>query len=154
MRIFPPEHETCEKGHGRLDIRKIWTSTEINDYVHFPYCRQVACIERHSEKLTSGKTRLETTYLITSLSQNDASPERLLALNRGHWAIENRSYYVRDVTFDEDRSQIRSHSGPRLMATLRNFAVSILRLVGHSNIAKAIRHLAAKPHVALGLIGL
>jgi predicted transposase YbfD/YdcC len=154
MSIFPPEHETCEKGHGRLDIRKIWTSTEINEYVTFPYCRQVACIERQSENLNSGKIRRETTYLITSLTHNDASPARLLALNRGHWGIENRSFYVRDVTFDEDRSQIRAHSGPRLMATLRNFAISFLRLVGHANIAKAIRHLAAKPHLALRLMGM
>ena len=154
MRIFPPEHETCEKGHGRLDIRKIWTSTEINEYVTFPYCRQVACIERYSEKLKSGKTRHETVHLITSLSPDEATAQRLLSLNRGHWGIENRSYYVRDVTFDEDRSQIRAHSGPRLMATLRNFAISVLRLVGHTNIAKAIRHLAAKPHLALGLMGM
>jgi len=153
MRIFFPEHETCEKGHGRLEIRRIWTSTEINEYVNFPYCRQVASIERYSEELTSGKTRHETVYLITSLSQYDASPERLLALNRGHWGIENRSYYVRDVTFDEDRSQIRSRSGPRLMATLRNFAISILRLAGIKNIAKALRTMAAKPHLALRLIG-
>ena len=102
----------------------------------------------------SGKTRRETAYLITSLSRHEASPERLLALNRGHWGIENRSHYVRDVTFDEDRSQIRAHSGPRVMAALRNFAISILRLMGHANIAKAIRHMAAKPHLALGLIGL
>ena len=126
----------------------------INEYVHFPYCAQVACIERHSEELRSGKTRRETTYLITSLSHHEASPERLLALNRGHWGIENRSHYVRDFTFDEDRSQIRAHTGPRVMAALRNFAIRILRLVGHSNIAKAIRHMAAKPHVALGLIGI
>ncbi len=126
----------------------------INEYVEFPSCAQVACIERCSEERTSGKTRRETTYLITSLSHHEASPERLLALNRGHWGIENRSHYVRDFTFDEDRSQIRAHSGPRVMAAVRNFAISILRLVGHLNIAKAIRHMAAKPHVALGLIGL
>lgn len=154
MRIFFPEHETYEKGHGRLDIRKIWTSTEINYYVNFPHCAQVACVERYSEELKSGKIRHETAYLITSLSPNDANPERLLALNRGHWGIENRNHYVRDFTFDEDRSQIRSHSGPRMMATLRNFAISMLRLVGYSNIAKAIRHMAAKAHLALGLIGI
>ena len=135
-------------------MRRIWTSTKINEYVNFPYCRQGARLERYSEERKSGKTRHETVYLITSLSQYDPSPERLLALNRGHWGIENRSYYVRDVTFDEDRSQICSHSGPRLMATLRNLAISILRLVGHSNIAKAIRHMAAKPHLALGLMGM
>lgn len=102
----------------------------------------------------SGKIRHETAFLITSLSPNETNPERLLALNRGCWGIENRNHYVRGVTFDEDRCQIRSNSGPRIMATLRNFAISILRYVGHSNIAKAIRHMAGKPHLALGLIGI
>jgi predicted transposase YbfD/YdcC len=125
MRVFPPEHETIEKGHGRLDIRKIWTSTDINDYVEFPYCGQVACIERYSEDLKSGKTRQETVYLISSLSPDKANAERLLAINRGQWGIENQSHYVRDFTFDEDRSQIRSRYGPRMMASLRNFAISL-----------------------------
>jgi hypothetical protein len=151
---LPPEHETIEKGHGRLDIRKIWTSTEINDYVNFPYCGQVACLERYSENLKSGKTRHETVYLITSLSPEKATAERVLNLNRGQWGIENRIYYVRDVTFDEDRSQVRSKFGPRMMAILRNFAISILRLTGVENIAKALRTMAAKPHLALRLIGI
>ena len=151
---FPPEHETIEKGHGRLEIRKIWTSTEINDYVSFPYCGQVAYIERYSEELKSGKTRHETVYLITSLSKDKATAERLLSLNRGQWGIENRSHYVRDVTFDEDRSQVRSKFGPRMMAILRNFAISILRLTGIKNIAKALRNTSAKPHLALRLIGI
>lgn len=154
MKNFPPQHKAIEKGHGRLDIRKIWTSTEINDYVNFPHCRQVACIERYSENLKSGKKRRETAYIITSLSKNDANPERLLNLNRGQWGIENRSHYVRDVTFDEDRSQVRSKSGPRMMAILRNFAISILRLTGIKNIAKALRNMAAKPHLAIRLIGI
>ena len=153
-RIFPPHHETIEKAHGRLEIRRIWTSTEINEYVEFPCCSQVACLEWYSEDLKAGKTRHETAYLITSLSPTKATPQRLLALNRGHWDIENRSYYVRDVTFDEDRSQIRSRSGPRMMVTLRNFAISILRLTGIENIAKALRTMAAKPHLALRLIGI
>lgn len=151
---FPPEHETIEKGHGRLEIRRIWTSTEINDYVRFPYCGQVACIERYSEELKSGKIRHETVYLITSLSKDKAPAERLLSLNRGQWAIENRSHYVRDVTFDEDRSQVRAKFGPRMMAILRNFAISILRLTGIKNIAKALRTTSAKPHLALRLIGI
>ena len=80
--------------------------------------------------------------------------ERILNLARGHWGIENKSHYVRDVTFDEDRSQISKKSGPRVMATLRNFVISILRLIGRKNIAKALRDMAAKPHMALRLIGI
>jgi len=88
-----------------LEIRKIWTSTEINDYVNFPYCGQVACLQRYREEIKSGKIQNETVYLITSLSKDAADGERLLTLIRGHWGIENKSHYVRDFTFDEDRSK-------------------------------------------------
>ena len=134
-------------------MRKIWTSIDLNRYLDFPFCGQVACIERHTENLKTGKKRRETAYLITSLSPHKASPKQLLDLNRGHWSIENKSHYVRDVTFDEDRSQIRTKTGPRMMATLRNLAISLLRLADYTNIAAAIRHMAAKPHLALQLIG-
>ncbi|MEK8017043.1 MAG: hypothetical protein VSS75_009260 [Candidatus Parabeggiatoa sp.] len=79
----------------------------------------------------------------------------MLKRNRGHWTIENRSHYVRDVTFDEDHSQVRTGSGPQIMACLRHFAIGTLRLVKNAaNIASALRDIAAKPHRALELIGL
>ena len=96
----------------------------------------------------------ETAFLITSLSPIEANAEHLMGLARGHWGIENKSHYVRDVTFDEDRSQARKKSGPRVMATLRNFTINILRLIGYHNIAAALRDMAAKPHISLKLIGL
>jgi hypothetical protein len=64
---------------------------------------------------------------------------------RGHWAIEDRLHWIRDVIYDEDRSQIRAASGPRVMATLRNLAISILRLAGHACIAAALRYHARRP---------
>jgi predicted transposase YbfD/YdcC len=137
-----------------LEIRKIWTSTEINDFVLFPHCGQVAHLQRYRQQIKSGKVHQETVYLITSLSPVQADAQRLMQLAREHWGIENKSHYVRDVTFDEDRSQIRKNSGPRVMATLRNFAISVLRFFGHHNIAAALRDMAAKPHLALGLIGI
>jgi len=84
MRAFPPKAESVGKEHGRLEIRKIWTSSEINDYVNFPYCGQVACLERHREEIKSGKIHNEIVYIITSLSQDNANAERLLDLVRGH----------------------------------------------------------------------
>src|SRR3990172_1990380 len=91
MRLFPPEHEKPEKAHGRLEIRKIWTSTGLNDYVDFPFCGHVACIERHTGILKTGKKRSETVYLITSLSPHKASPEQLLDLNRGTGASKTKA---------------------------------------------------------------
>ena len=120
----------------------------------FPHCAQVAHLQRYRQNIKSGKVHQETAFLITSLSANQADAQRLMRLARGHWGIENKSHYVRDVTFDEDRSQVRKKSGPRVMATLRNFAISILRLIGYQNIAAALRDMAAKPHIPLRLIGI
>jgi hypothetical protein len=80
--------------------------------------------------------------------------ERLLLLNRGHWSIENGLHWVRDVTFDEDRSQIRTSKAPRVMASLRNLVVNVLRICGATNISEAIRSFDYKTRGALELIGL
>mgnify|MGYP001562948053 CR=1 FL=1 len=98
--------------------------------------------------------RHEVVFGITSLARQKASPARLLELNRGHWTIENRLHWVRDVTFDEDRSQVRRGGTAHAMASLRNLAIGLLRLAGAVNIAAALRHCAAKLHKALRLIGL
>lgn len=91
---------------------------------------------------------------VTSLSPERADAARLLRLNRGHWAIENRVHWVRDVTFDEDRSQVRKRHGAHMMASLRNVAISVLRLAGATNMAAAVRDCILKPHRTLRLIGL
>jgi predicted transposase YbfD/YdcC len=98
--------------------------------------------------------RQETAYGITSLTTKKADAKRLLALNRGHWEIENRLHWVRDVTYDEDRSQIRTKEGPRVMATLRNVAISLLRLNNVKNIASALRYCSRRPERALRYMGL
>src|SRR3990172_6152688 len=116
-----PHYETTEKGHGRVESRKIWVSTELNDYLDFPYVGQVFCIKRQVYDCKKQSEREETVYGITDLSYEAASPERVLKLNRGHWEIENRSHYVRDVTFDEDRSQVRTQNGPQVMAKPTQF---------------------------------
>ena len=96
----------------------------------------------------------EIAFYITSLSTEQAGAEKLGALVRGHWGIENRVHYVRDVTFDEDRSQIRTGNAPRTMATLRNVAISVLRLAGHTNIAAGIRYIGRNITRALELLKL
>ena len=153
--LFPPEHETVEKQHGRLETRRIWTSSQLSNYVDFPYSAQVARIQRIAQVISSGKTRTEVVYLITSLSPQKACAKCLLALNRGHWEIENCLHWVRDVTFAEDASQIRTGSGPQVMATLRNVAISLIRLRRKSpGIARALRDMAARPHLTLAMVGL
>ncbi len=84
-------------------------------------------------------------YLITSADHTAAPPATLAAWVQGHWGIENRLHWVRDVTYDEDRSQIRTGNAPHVMATLRNTAISLLRLTGWTNIAAGLRHHARTP---------
>ena len=151
---FPPPHETCDKGHGRLEIRRIWTSTELNDYVDFPYVAQVFCLQREATDLSTGKFRSETVYGLTSLTWQKAGPRRLLSLNRCHWCIENGLHYVRDMSFDEDRCRIRKCAGAQVMASLRNLAISLLRLAGGVNVAAALRFCARHQLRGLRLIGL
>jgi predicted transposase YbfD/YdcC len=122
--------------------------------VDFPHVRQVFWIAREVTQLKKNKQSLEIAYGITSLAPEKASPQRLLKLNRMHWGIENGLHWVRDETFGEDRSQIRTGNAPRVMATLRNLAITILRKSGATNIAKATRELSWKSHTALTLIGL
>jgi len=115
---------------------------------------QVLCIRRHVCRLKDNRESTETAYGITSLLPEQASPERLLGLNRGHWGIENKLHWVRDVTFDEDRSQVRTGNAPRVMAALRNLAINLFRFFSVTNIARTLRTFAAKPYLALRLVGL
>ena len=126
----------------------------LNNYLEFPYCGQVFKILRERTTVKTDETTLETEYGITSLTPEQADLNRLHQLIRQHWSIENRSHYVRDVTFDEDRHQVRTKNGPQMMACLRNFAISMLRIAGHDNIAKAVRMMAAASHKCLRMIGL
>jgi len=102
----------------------------------------------------NGKESEETAYRITSLREEKASAERLLELNRGHWEIENRIHYVRDVTFDEDRSQIRKGNGPHIMASLRNLVISIFRLLGFKYIPDAIRYFTMRLEAVFQVLGI
>jgi len=127
--------------------------------VDFPHVGQVFCIRRTATDLNGNlvkgrKSKTETVYGLTSLTPEQASPAELLGYNRGHWEIENRLHHVRDMTYDEDRSQVRKGRRPHAMATLRNVAISLLRLAGAQNIAAATRHLGRKSERPLRLLGL
>jgi len=107
------------------------------------------------KEVASGKERDETVYGVTSLpAPTPTEAMALLALIRGHWSIENRLHWVRDVTFDEDRSRVRKGNGPRVMATLRNLAISILRVTGAVNVAEALRWCARDDRRPMRLVGM
>jgi predicted transposase YbfD/YdcC len=145
---------TVDVGHGRIETRNLTTSEALVGYSDWPGLAQVFEVGRHVIAKKTGAERIEVVYGATSLSPERATPGRVLELVRGHWAIENKSHWVRDVTFDEDRSQVRCGNIPQVMAALRNTTIGLLRWAGHSNIAAACRRLAAQPAQALALIGI
>lgn len=125
-------------------MRRIWVSDEpeIYDCTDFPHSKQFFVVEREVEKRHRGNSShsTEVAYGVTSLKKTQASAKRLLELNRLHWGIENRVHYVRDVTYDEDRCRIRTQNGPRVMASIRNLALSLCRMMGFKFLPDAIRH--------------
>ena len=123
-------------------------------YLDFPYAAQAFTIRREVTEMVSQKYRRETVQGLSSLPVERATPACLLALSRGHWTIENRLHWVRDVTFDEDRSRVRTGAGAQVMASLRNLAISLLRLAGARYIAPRSAAAPAPIPQALRLIGL
>src|SRR5262247_383784 len=145
---------TVDIGHGRIEQRNLTTSAALVGYSDWPGLAQVFELGRHVITQKTGKERVEVVYGVTSLRPERATPERLLALVRGQWQIENQSHWVRDVTFEEDRSQVRCGNLPQVLAALRNTVIGLLRWAGYANIAAACRWLAAQPLQALALIGI
>ena len=140
-RDVPVTSDTRGRGHGRHERRTL-KITAVARGLAFPRASQAIQITRRRKG--EGKWSRETCYAVTSLSVTQASPAQLAAIIRGHWGIEDRLHWVRDLDFDEDRSQIRTASGPQIMASLRNLAITILRLTGATCIAAALRHHARR----------
>jgi predicted transposase YbfD/YdcC len=125
----------------------------LNDYLDWPGVAQV--IQRTCQRLiaTTGEIQEETNYGITSLTYEQARPEHLEQVWRGHWTIENRTHYVRDETMGEDRCQVHTGNAPQALAALRNGVITALRYKGWCNIAEAMRHFGASVQRALILVG-
>jgi hypothetical protein len=146
--------------HGRRERREMWVlaDAELAGYVGsagevgqpWPHLAQLYWVRR--ERTEKGVTKVESGYGITSLGRRQAGARRLLGLNREYWGIENRLHWVRDVTFDEDRSQVRSGAAPQVFAGLRSLGITLLRRMGASNIAAALRTYSARPREAAALV--
>jgi predicted transposase YbfD/YdcC len=148
-----PAHRSTQTGHGRRATRTIKLLTAPAG-IEFAGATQVAQLRRTTTR-GRGRARkktVEVVYLITSADHRAADPATLAVWVQDHWGIENRLHWVRDVTFDEDRPQIRTRTAPQAMAALRNTAISLLRLVGVTNIATALRHHARDPEQVLNLL--
>jgi hypothetical protein len=143
-RDVEPGHRSTATGHGRREIRTLKVVT-IAAGIAFRHATQAVQITRRTRPVSArtgktGRWRTETVYAITDLTPHPARPDELAAWIRGHWQIENGLHWVRDVTYAEDPSQIRTGAAPQVMATLRNLPISLHRLAGATNIAAALRH--------------
>lgn len=145
-------YKTCDKGHGRLEVRKITTSGMLAGYVEWPGLEQVFRLRRERTDLKTGKMTCEVVYGLTSLSRQEASASRLLELVRRYWGIENGLHNRRDVTFQEDRCRLTLGSAGRVVASINNLIISLLNRAGHRNIAQGRRLCDASLPYALNLI--
>lgn len=140
-----------DTGHGRYEERTLTASSLLVGYSDWPQAQQVFRIERSTVK-TGGVRCREVRYGITSLPPTVANAQRLLALVRGHWGIENGLFYRRDVTLGEDRSLLRRGHGPRILAILNDLTLGLLAREGHGNAAAGRRLYAAFPAHAFALL--
>jgi len=144
-----PAYTATTADRGRRVTRTI-KAADVPDWIDFPDAAQVAQLRR--TVTDKGTKTVEVVYLITSANRSDSPPQRLAAWVQNHWGIENRLHWVRDVTFDEDGSQLRTGQAPRVMASCRNLAIGILRIAGWDNIAAGLRHHARHPDHTLTLV--
>ena len=144
--------QTFNKGHGREERRTLTASTELHDYLDWPTAAQVFKLERRIKRTRDGKTSTEVIYGITSLTPHQASPARLLDLNRSHWGIENGLHYRRDETLREDWCHLKGGQAPRVMAVINNLIIGLVLHLGWSNLPEARRYFDAHPAEARRLI--
>jgi predicted transposase YbfD/YdcC len=145
-------HKEVNKGHGRLEVREIWTSTQMNEVFEKDWAgiAQVFMIRRTIK--AKGEERIEVVYGITSVPRKIVDAKRLLELNRKHWFIENRLHYRRDVSLGEDASQIRVNGAPEVLAALNGGLLAFMDFLGVKNVAKQMRHYCAQPQEALQVL--
>jgi predicted transposase YbfD/YdcC len=148
----PVLDRTRDQAHGRVELRTLKAVT-VGGFA-FPHAAQVVQVTRKTRDLRTRRWRTVVVYAITSLTFAQASPTRLADLLRGHWAIENGLHYVRDVTFAEDASQLRTGNGPQVMACLRNLVIGALSRAGPVNLAAALRQHARDPTRPLATLGI
>jgi predicted transposase YbfD/YdcC len=149
----PVADRTRDRAHGRVELRTLKVVSVHAQQLGFPHAAQVIQVTRKTRRLHASRWRAVTVYAITSLPFQLARPARLADLLRGHWGIE-ALHHIRDVTFCEDDSQVRSGAAPNAMAVLRNLAIGALSRVGPVNLAAALRHHARDPRRPLATLGI
>jgi len=148
-----PAHTTENIGHGRVERRTIRV-LPAPEGIAFPHAAQVFLIERYVTDTASGQRSSVAVLGVTSPATTRAGAAQIALHVRNHWQIENKLRYVRNVTYGEDASRVRTGGAPRVMASLRNLAIGVPRLAGNTNIAAALRHTARDLTRPLALLGI
>lgn len=145
-------HKTVQKGHGRFEIREIWTSTQMNAWFEPDWAgiAQIYLIRRTVRQKDQEREELVPGF--TNLPRKKANAKRLLDLNQKHWYVENRLHYRRDVTLGEDASQVRIKGAPQALAALNGGVLALMDWLEVTNVASQMRHFCAHPHQALRLL--
>ena len=146
-----PSTSVPDGSHGRR-VRRTIKAVEAPAWIDFPGAAQVIRIRR--TRTVKGRKHIEVVHLICSLPPTDARPEQVAAWARGHWTMENRLHWVRDVVTGEDRHQLRTANAPLVSAALRNLAISLIRLLHgpRAPIAATTRAMARRPERAIRLL--
>jgi predicted transposase YbfD/YdcC len=143
---------TVEKGHGRLEVRQLRASTELNEYLAQAWVDVAQVFEVEREVMRNGKPTHEVVYGLTSLPAEVTAPDHLLRLVRAHWQLENRVHWRRDVTLGEDGCQVKQAQAAQVLAALNNVVLTLMDRLGVSNMAAQMREFAARPLDALALL--
>ena len=141
-----------QNGHGRLEVREIWTSTEIDERFQkkWPGVAQIFKIRRYVKE--GDKEREEVVYGFTNLPTKIANAKDILDLDQKHWYMENRLHYRRDVTMGEDASQVRIKNAPQALAAINGGVLAFMDFLGVKNVASQMRHYCAHPEEAIQLL--
>ncbi len=134
--------QQTSKGHGRLETRTLSASADVKGYLDWPGLEQGLCLERRVIQLATGEIATEVAYGLTNLSPNQLALPLLLERWRGHWGIENRLHWPKDVVLKRDASRVRTAQAPMILATLRNALVSFVRALGFASVSQGRRHFA------------
>ena len=130
------------KAHGRLETRTLWASTDVHPYLAWPGVEQALCLERRRVSLATGEISTEIVYGLTSLAPDQLDLAKVLTRWRGHWGIENREHWVRDVLMAEDACRVHQSTRSQVLAALRNAVISLCHALGRPSIKDARRHFA------------
>ena len=134
--------EQTSKGHGRLETRTLWASADVKGYIDWPALEQGLCLERRVITLSTGEISTERVYGLINLTPDQLDLSKVLQPWRGHWDIENRLHWVKDVLLKEDASRVHLAQAPLILAILRNLVVTCLHAVGFDSITEGRRHFA------------